>query len=107
MLEILIAKGRKWYAKYYDSAIDIASAEFGTLCEIAERNNVFLSVGIIEKSGATLYCSAVLIGRDGSLLSNHRKVSCRKSWFRNRLTNPIWTVDSYCSRAVGMGSRRG
>ena len=79
MLEILIAKGRKWYAKYYDSAIDIASAEFSTLCEIAERNNVFLSVGIIEKSGATLYCSAVLIGRDGSLLSNHRKVSCRKS----------------------------
>lgn len=69
--------GRKWYAKYYNSSISTSSPEFDTLRAIAENNNVFLSVGIIEKDGATLYCTAVLIDRQGKLLSTHRKV-----WFR-------------------------
>jgi predicted amidohydrolase len=67
-------RGRKWYAKYYNSAISLSSPEFDTLRSIAESNSVFLSVGIIEKDGATLYCTAVLIGRDGTLLSSHRKL---------------------------------
>lgn len=66
--------GRKWYAKYYNSAISLSSPEFGNLRSIAEQNSVFLSVGIIEKDGATLYCTAVLIDRGGELLSAHRKV---------------------------------
>ncbi|ORY15438.1 putative nitrilase [Clohesyomyces aquaticus] len=67
-------RGRKWYAKYYNSSISISSPEFVTLCGIAEKNKVTLSVGVIEKDGATLYCTAVLIDRDGKLLSTHRKL---------------------------------
>ncbi|KAF2809991.1 putative nitrilase [Mytilinidion resinicola] len=67
-------RGRKWFAKYYNSAIAIESPEFQILLSIAKANNVLLSVGIIEKDGGTLYCSAVLIDRDGKLLSNHRKL---------------------------------
>lgn len=70
-------RGRKWFAKYYDSAISLVSPEFETLKSIAAKHNVFLSVGIIEKNstgGATLYCTSVLIGRDGTLLSSHRKL---------------------------------
>jgi predicted amidohydrolase len=70
-------RGRKWYARYYESAINLSSPEFDSVRAIATDNNVFLSVGIIEKDdtgGATLYCTSVLIGRDGALLSSHRKV---------------------------------
>lgn len=70
-------RGRQWYAKYYNSAISLSSPEFDTLRAIAETNQVLLSVGIIEKDevgGATLYCTSVLIGNDGKLLSSHRKV---------------------------------
>lgn len=67
-------RGRNWYARYYISAIGLSSTEFDTLRSVAETNNVFLSIGIIEKDGATLYCTAVLIGRDGALLSSHRKL---------------------------------
>ncbi|KAF2791331.1 putative nitrilase [Melanomma pulvis-pyrius CBS 109.77] len=67
-------RGRKWYAKYYNSSISISSPEFDNLRAIAENNDVFLSVGIIEKDGATLYCTAVLINRQGKLLSTHRKL---------------------------------
>jgi predicted amidohydrolase len=44
---------------------------------IAEKNKVLLYAGIIEKDengGGTLYCTGVLIGTDGTLLSSHRKV---------------------------------
>ena len=52
----------------------IPSAEFDQLCGIAERAKVFLSVGIIEKEGGTLYCTSVLIDRTGKPLYSHRKV---------------------------------
>jgi Carbon-nitrogen hydrolase len=73
-LLILMFPGRKWFAKYYNSAIAIGSPEFDRLRSTARENKVFLSVGIIEKEGGTLYCSAVLIDREGVLLYNHRKV---------------------------------
>jgi hypothetical protein len=69
----LIVVGRKWFAKYHDSAVGIPSPEFDSLCSIAAENEVLLSVGIIEKEGGTLYCTAVLIDRDGRLLYAHRK----------------------------------
>lgn len=74
LLLMITPTGRKWYAKYYNSAIAIPSPEFNRLRSIARENKVFLSVGIIEKEGGTLYCSAVLIDREGSFLYNHRKV---------------------------------
>lgn len=52
----------------------MSSPEFHQLCDIATKHNVFLSVGIIEKDGGTLYCTAVLIDRMGALLYAHRKV---------------------------------
>jgi len=74
--------GRKWFAKYHDSAIAIDSPEFDQLRSIAKENKVLLSVGIIEKERGTLYCSAVLIDREGVLLYNHRKVCRKPVYFR-------------------------
>ncbi|PSS10860.1 hypothetical protein M430DRAFT_69306 [Amorphotheca resinae ATCC 22711] len=67
-------RGRQWYAKYYESSLAVPSPEFDTLCGIARENKVILSIGIIEKDGGTLYCCALLIGKDGALLSKHRKL---------------------------------
>jgi predicted amidohydrolase len=44
------------------------------LRKCARENEVILSIGIIEKEGGTLYCTAILIGKDGELLHRHRKV---------------------------------
>lgn len=73
--DCLIQKaGRKWYSRYYNSAVAIPSPELDQLCEIARNNNVHIQVGIIEKDGGTLYCTALLLSRDGAVLSRHRKV---------------------------------
>ncbi|KAH7385401.1 putative nitrilase [Phaeosphaeria sp. MPI-PUGE-AT-0046c] len=70
-------RGRQWFSKYYQSSISLSSPEFDQLRAIAETNSTFLYVGIIEKDdsgGATLYCTTVFIGKDGRLLSKHRKL---------------------------------
>ena len=54
--------------KYYDSAISLTSSEFDTLRSMADKHNIFFSVG------ATLYCTSVLIKRDGTLLFSHHKL---------------------------------
>jgi predicted amidohydrolase len=67
--------------------VAIPSPEFSFLQGIAEKNKVFISVGIVEKDGGTLYCTALLIGKDGSLLSRHRKV------YKSSTPKPLPTVN--------------
>jgi predicted amidohydrolase len=67
-------RGRQWFAKYHQSAVAIPSPEFEQLCAIARENQILLSVGIIEKERDTLYCTAILLSREGDLLYAHRKL---------------------------------
>ncbi|EPE30811.1 Carbon-nitrogen hydrolase [Glarea lozoyensis ATCC 20868] len=70
-------RGPKWFAKYYESSIRIPSSEFDVLRDCARENGVVLSVGIVEQAengGGTLFCTTVLIGKDGELLHKHRKL---------------------------------
>ncbi|KDN69806.1 putative carbon-nitrogen hydrolase [Colletotrichum sublineola] len=67
-------RGRQWFAKYFDSAVQVPSPAFERLCETARANNVLLHVGIIEKEGGTLYCTALLINREGKMVYKHRKL---------------------------------
>ncbi|KAI5922193.1 carbon-nitrogen hydrolase [Camillea tinctor] len=59
-------RGREWYARYYDSAVAVPSPEADVIRNTAKSNQVYLQVGIIEKDGGTLYCTALLVGRDGA-----------------------------------------
>lgn len=96
-------KGRKWYARYAGSAVAIPSPAFDALKEAARTNNVFLHVGIIEKDGGTLYCTAVLFDRNGELLYKHRKVRYLAALSLDATLNLI-LVDTDRRRAVGLGS---
>lgn len=69
--------GRDLWQKYWENSIALESNEISLLCKIARQNNVFLSVGIIEKattSENTLFCSQLYINKDGSLAGIHRKL---------------------------------
>ncbi|KAK6211678.1 carbon-nitrogen hydrolase [Colletotrichum tabaci] len=67
-------RGRKWFAKYFDSAVEVPSPAFDRLSETARANNILLQVGIIEKAGGTLYCTALLLDREGKVVYKHRKL---------------------------------
>ncbi|BEJ12691.1 hypothetical protein CspHIS471_0211510 [Cutaneotrichosporon sp. HIS471] len=105
---------REWYKKYVESAVKVpedalthdwaATAPeqavsddfwaFARLCAIAKEHNVFLSVGIIERSliGSTVWCCNLVFGPDGRLLSKHRKLKPtgaeRMIWHEGEDLNP-------------------
>ncbi len=45
------------------------------LTEAARRHRIYVCSGLVEREGALLYNSAVLLGPDGALLAHHRKLN--------------------------------
>lgn len=68
------APGREEFRRYYDGAIDVPGPQTAELGELAAELGIHLVVGAIERGGATLYCTAIFLGPDGSLLGKHRKL---------------------------------
>jgi len=67
-------EGRAWFGRYRDAAIDVPGPYTERLGEIARAHAMHLVVGVIERDGGTLYCTAAFLGPDGALLGKHRKV---------------------------------
>lgn len=44
------------------------------MATIAAKYKIFLVMGVIERSGYTLYCSVLFFDSTGKYLGNHRKV---------------------------------
>ena len=54
-------EGREAFRRYWEQAIDVPGSEIERLCEIAARHEIMLVIGVIERSGGTLYCTVVFI----------------------------------------------
>jgi nitrilase len=68
------AEGREWFRRYHAAAIDVPGPGVERLAAIARASGVHLVVGVIERDGGTLYCTALTLGPEGALLARHRKV---------------------------------
>jgi len=68
------AEGREEFLKYWQQAIDLDGPEVNSLSELAKICNTAIVIGVIERSGATLFCTALLISNSGELLAKHRKL---------------------------------
>ncbi|HEY7935512.1 MAG TPA: nitrilase-related carbon-nitrogen hydrolase [Candidatus Limnocylindrales bacterium] len=67
-------EGRDWFRRYHDSGIDVPGPDVHLLGQIANEHRIHLVIGVIERAGGTLYCTALFIGPDGALVGKHRKV---------------------------------
>ncbi|KAB2872111.1 MAG: carbon-nitrogen hydrolase family protein [Burkholderiaceae bacterium] len=67
-------QGRAEFKAYFDAAVTIDGPEIAALAEVAARHKLHVVVGIIERDGGTLYCTAVYLGADGAVLGKHRKL---------------------------------
>ena len=67
-------EGRDMFRRYYDNAIDVPGPDCARIGEIAAAAAAHLVIGVIERDGGTLYCTALFFGPDGSLLGKHRKL---------------------------------
>ncbi len=69
-----LESGRESYLQYYNAAIDLAGPEITALSNLATRTDASIITGVIERSGSTLYCTAVFIDPKKGLIDKHRKL---------------------------------
>jgi nitrilase len=67
-------EGREEFARYWSRAIDVPGAETIEIGRAVRDAGIFLTIGVIERDGGTLYCTALYFGPDGALLGKHRKL---------------------------------
>jgi nitrilase len=68
-----VPESRDEFAGYWSRAIDVPGPDTVRLGRAARDARLFLTIGVIERDGGTLYCTALFFGPDGSLLGKHRK----------------------------------
>lgn len=66
--------GRDQFRRYFAVAIEPSGPESVRLAQIAATNRVYLVVGVVERGGATLYCSVFFYSPEGQFLGKHRKL---------------------------------
>lgn len=66
--------GRRTFQEYANAAIEVPGKVTEALGDIARKNSLYMVVGVVERDGGTLYCTAVYLSAAGKLLGKHRKL---------------------------------
>jgi nitrilase len=90
--------GRDDFRRYWDSSVDVPGPTTEALGDIANENNIYLVIGVIEREQGTLYCTVLFFGPDGKFMGKHRKlmptVMERIVWgFGDGSTMPVFDTD--------------
>lgn len=67
-------QGREDYRRYHAAAIDLDGPEVDLLAEAAAEAGAFIVIGVIERDGGTVYCTALFLDGDKGLVGKHRKL---------------------------------
>ena len=67
-------EGRELFRRYREAAVRLDGPETARLAELAAELGVHVVVGVIERDGGTLYCTAVFIDPRRGLVAHHRKL---------------------------------
>jgi len=67
-------EGRALFRRYFDSAMEVPGPAVTRLGQAALSHGLWLVIGVIERDGGTLYCTALFFAEDGSLAGKHRKL---------------------------------
>ncbi|WLE57690.1 carbon-nitrogen hydrolase family protein [Burkholderia plantarii] len=69
-----LPEGRDAFARYHGNAIDVPGPETEALAGLSARSGASLVIGVIERAGATLYCTALFFDPAAGLVAKHRKL---------------------------------
>ncbi|MEM5446169.1 carbon-nitrogen hydrolase family protein [Paraburkholderia guartelaensis] len=69
-----LPEGREAFARYYENAVDVPGAETEALAELSTRCGASLVIGVIERDGSTLFCTALFFNPGEGLVAKHRKL---------------------------------
>lgn len=66
------AEGRDHFRRYLDASVDVPGPAVDRLAGIAAENSLHIVIGVVEREGGTLYCTALFFSPE-SYLGKHRK----------------------------------
>jgi nitrilase len=67
-------QGREEFRRLFENAIEVPGPATEFIGSVARDHGIHIVVGVIERSGGTLYCAALTFGPDGALLGRRRKL---------------------------------
>src|ERR1700728_3173783 len=67
-LGIRSSEGREAFRRFYDSAIEVPGTATEFMGKVAQDCSIHLVVGVVEREGGTLFCTALTFGPDGQVL---------------------------------------
>lgn len=68
------AEGRADFARYHAGAITLDGPEVAAIAEATAETGVFAVIGVLERAGGTLYCTALFFDGAQGLVGKHRKL---------------------------------
>jgi nitrilase len=68
------SEGRDEFRRLFENAIAVPGPATDFIGNVAQKHGIHLVVGVTEKDGGTLFCTALFFGPDGNLLGKHRKL---------------------------------
>lgn len=68
------SQGREAFRRYYDASVDVPGPAVDVLGAIAREHALHLVIGVIERAGGTLYCTALTFDEHGTLNARRRKL---------------------------------
>jgi nitrilase len=69
-----LPEGREVFQRYYENAVDLDGPEVAALAGLSERTGASLVLGVIERSGSSLFCTALFLEPGQGLVAKHRKL---------------------------------
>jgi nitrilase len=69
-----LAEGRTAFARYFAGAVDVPGPETDAMAGLSRRTGATLVVGVVERDGSTLYCTALFFDPHDGLVAKHRKL---------------------------------
>ena len=67
-------EGRDEFLRSYRAAVELDGPELAVVAAAAREHGVFVVIGVVERVGRTLYCTAVMIDENGERVGHHRKL---------------------------------
>lgn len=69
-----LPEGREAFRRYHEAAIDLHGPELALVAEAAAETGMVVVLGVIEREGGTLYCTALTFDGARGLAGRHRKL---------------------------------
>ncbi len=67
-------EGREAFRRYHEAAINVPGAQTDRIAEATAETGLFVVIGVIERVGGTLYCTALFFDGANGMVGKHRKL---------------------------------